>query len=225
MSTLGALLRYQAALLMRSHRWLPPLLLYGAFMAIGVQAGQPVLDSLGYASAAVLPVAAWLVRICVTAEPDAARHCVFAAAGPARAHLASVLTALCAACVLGVAGALTVLAVADPHTASGGIEVSRGPAALAGLLSTLTCALFGTAVGALCNRPLLRGAGWAVPSTMLAALLVLVAGVSPANAAVSHLVVGSQTGRVTPPWPAALLALLVAAGCTALSCAVARRRG
>ncbi|MYX58889.1 ABC transporter, partial [Streptomyces sp. SID8382] len=61
-----ALLRYQAALLVRSHRWLPPLLLYGAFLGIGVQTGQPILDSLGYAAAALLPVAAWLVRVGVT---------------------------------------------------------------------------------------------------------------------------------------------------------------
>jgi hypothetical protein len=225
MSTLAALLRYQGALLTRSNRWLPPVLLYAAFMGVGIQGGQPLLDSLGYASAALLPVAAWLVRICVTGEPDAARHCVYASAGPARAHLASVLAALCAACVLGVAGTLAVVAVADPRTATGSAEVPRGLAAAAGLLSTLTCALFGTAVGALCNRPLLRGTGWAVPSTMLAALLVLVAGVSPANAAVSRLVAGSQTGRVTLSWLPAVLSLLVAAVCTAISCALARRRG
>lgn len=53
-----ALLRYQAALLARSQRWLPPFILYVAFMGIGVQAGQPILDSFGFAAAAVLPVAA-----------------------------------------------------------------------------------------------------------------------------------------------------------------------
>lgn len=40
-----ALLRYRAALLVRSQRWLAPVLLYAAFVGIGVQAGQPVLDS------------------------------------------------------------------------------------------------------------------------------------------------------------------------------------
>jgi hypothetical protein len=62
MSTMTALLRYQAALLLRSQRWLPPFILYAAFLGIGVQGGQPVLDSLGYTAAALLPVAAWLVR-------------------------------------------------------------------------------------------------------------------------------------------------------------------
>ncbi|MDF3149077.1 ABC transporter, partial [Streptomyces sp. T21Q-yed] len=76
---MNALLRYQAALLARSQRWLPPFILYAVFLGVGVQSGQPVLDSLGYAAAALLPVAAWLVRICVTNEPPAARSCVSAA--------------------------------------------------------------------------------------------------------------------------------------------------
>ncbi|CAM5477686.1 hypothetical protein SALBM135S_01217 [Streptomyces alboniger] len=48
-----------------------------------MQSGQPVLDSLAYAAAALLPVAAWLVRICAGNEPVAARACT-AAGRPAR---------------------------------------------------------------------------------------------------------------------------------------------
>lgn len=59
-----ALLRYQTALLVRSQRWLAPVLLYAAFIAVGVQWGQPVLDSLGYTAAGLLPVTAWLVQLC-----------------------------------------------------------------------------------------------------------------------------------------------------------------
>lgn len=109
-----ALLRYQAALLVRSQRWLPPVILYAAVLGIGVQTGQPVLDSLGYAAAAVLPVAAWLVRICATNEPPAARSCVSAAAGPARAHLACLLVAFGAAALLGVVATVVVTVVSDP---------------------------------------------------------------------------------------------------------------
>ncbi|OSC46386.1 ABC transporter, partial [Streptomyces sp. 4F] len=46
-----ALFRYQAALLLRSQRWLPPVVLYAAVLAVGVQGGQPVLDSLGWTAA------------------------------------------------------------------------------------------------------------------------------------------------------------------------------
>ncbi len=98
---MSALLHYQLALLARSQRWLAPVILYAVFLAVGVQGGQPILDSLAYAAAALLPVAAWLVRICVSNEPPAARTCSAAAAGPARAHLAALLAAFLAAAALG----------------------------------------------------------------------------------------------------------------------------
>jgi len=219
-----ALLRYQAALLVRSQRWLPPLLLYVAFMGIGVQAGQPILDSFGFAAAGVLPVAAWMVRVCVTNEPAAARACAAAAQGPGRVHLAGVLTALGAAVVLGGAGTLFVALVGDPRSADGRVGVPVAPAAVAGLLAALACALLGTAVGALCNRPLLRRPGWAVLSTALAALLVSVVGASPANAAVSGLVNGSRSGTVTMPLVPLAATAVLAAGATAVACVVSSRR-
>ncbi|WKX73090.1 ABC transporter [Streptomyces sp. XD-27] len=219
-----ALLRYNTALLLRSHRWLPPLILYGVFLAIGVQVGQPILDSLGWGSAALLPVAAWLVRVCTTNEPPAARDCAAAAAGSARVHLAAVLTALGCSVVLGTVGTLLVAAVSDPYSADHGVAVPRPDATAAGLLAALACALLGTAVGALCNRPLLRSPGWAVPSTLLAALLVSVAGGSPAHAAVSGLVTGSRSGTVTMPLLPLAAAAVIAAAATALSCALAARR-
>ncbi|WP_432011710.1 ABC transporter [Streptomyces cucumeris] len=219
-----ALLRYQAALLVRSQRWLSPVLLYAAFMGIAVRAGDPVLDSFGYAAAALLPVAAWLVRVCTSTEPAAARTCAAAAAGPARAHLASVLTALLGALALGAVGTLYVALIGDPHTADHRTGIPLGRATAAGLLAALACALLGTAVGALCNRPLLRGPGWAVSATAVTTLLVLVAGASPANAAVSGLVEGSHTGAVPLPLLPLAVACLAAAGATALACALSSRR-
>ncbi|MEU8826595.1 ABC transporter [Streptomyces sp. NPDC048636] len=219
-----ALLRYQAALLVRSQRWLPPVLLYAAFMGITVQAGDPILDSFGYAAAALLPVAAWLVRVCTTTEPTAARDCVAAAAGPGRAHLASVLTALGASLGLGTVGALFVALISDPRTADHRIGIPVGRATAAGLLAAVACALLGTAVGTLCNRPLLRSPGWAISSSVVAALLVLVAGASPANAAVSGLVEGSHSGAVPLPLLPLAVTCVAAAGATALACALSSRR-
>jgi hypothetical protein len=222
---MSALLGYHTALLLRSQRWLPPLLLYGAFLAIGVQWGQPLLDGLGYASAALLPVTAWLVRVCVNSEPAAARHCTAAAAGAARVHLSAVLAAVLFAGVIGAAGAVYVLAVSDPRSSGGQVEVPVASAAVAGALAALTCALFGAAVGVLCNRPVLCNTGIAVPSSLLAVLLVLVVGGSPANAAVTGLVTGSQTGTVTVPWLPAAASVAVAAAVTWLACGQASRRG
>ncbi|GGW64528.1 hypothetical protein GCM10010503_47170 [Streptomyces lucensis JCM 4490] len=221
---MNALLRYQADLLLRSQRWLPPVILYAAFLAVGVQSGQPVLDSLGYTAAALLPVAAWLVRVCVTAEPPAARACVAAARGPVRAHLACLLTALIASVLLAVTATAVVTLISDPASNGHRIHVAPLRAAAAGLPATLACALLGTAVGALTNRPLLRSTGRAVPAMLLGALLSVVATGSPAQAAVDGLVTGSQTGRVPVPLlPLAGAALLTAGAFAAAARLTARR--
>ncbi|MFF9280189.1 ABC transporter [Streptomyces griseosporeus] len=219
-----ALLRYQAALLLRSQRWLPPVILYAAFLAVGVQAGQPVLDSLGYAAAGLLPVAAWLVRICVTGEPPAARAVVAAAAGPGRAHLACLLVAAGTAALLGTAAVLLVSLLGDPVSSDHRTRVPPLPAAGAGLLAVLVCVLLGTAVGALTAWPLLRSTGRAVPALLLAALLALVVTGSPAQAAVERLVTGSQSGKVPLPLLPLAAAALLTAGATALACALTARR-
>jgi hypothetical protein len=218
------LLRYQTALLLRSQRWLPPVLLYAVFLAIGVQSGQPVLDSLGFAAAAVLPVAAWLVRVCATNEPPAARSCVGAAAGPGRAHLACLTVALGASAVLGTAATVTVTLISSRTSTDHRMSVPAFPSAAAGLIAALVCALLGTAVGALTSWPVLRTPGRAVPALVLAALLALVVGSSPAHVAVTDLVTGSQTARVPVPLlPLAVAALLTAAA-AAVACALTTRR-
>ncbi|WP_105968721.1 ABC transporter [Streptomyces geranii] len=219
-----ALLRYQAALLVRSQRWLPPFILYAVFLAVGVQGGQPVLDSLGYAAAAVLPVAAWLVRICAGNEPPAARAVVAAAVGPGRAHLACLLVALAAAALLGTAATVLVTLISDPASADHQVRVEPLPAGAAGLLAALVCALLGTAVGALTTWPLLRSPGRAVPAMMLGVLLALVVAGSPAQSAITSLVTGSRAGTVPVPLlPLAGAALLTAAA-TATACALTARR-
>ncbi|MFH0516141.1 ABC transporter [Streptomyces sp. M41] len=221
---MSAPLRYQAALLARSQRWLPPFILYAAFLAIGVRGGEPVLDSLGYAAAALLPVAAWLVRICVTNEPPAARSCVAAAVGPGRAHLAALLVALAAAVALGTVTVVAVTLISDPVGADHQTRVPRLPAGAAGLLVALACALLGTAVGALTTWPVLRSTGRAVPAMLLAALLCVVATGSPAHAAVSGLVTGSRSGTVPLPVLPLAAAALLTAGAIAAACALTSRR-
>lgn len=219
-----ALLSYQTALLVRSQRWLPPFILYVAFLGIGVQGGQPILDSLGFTAAGLLPVAAWLVRICVTNEPPAARSCVSAAAGPGRAHLAALLVALAAAAAVGTVATVVVTLISDPVSADYQTRVPRLPAGAAGLLATLACALLGTAVGALTTWPLLRSTGRAVPAMLLAALLAVVVTGSPAQAAVSGLVTGSRSGTVPLPLLPLTAAALLTAAATAVACALTSRR-
>lgn len=142
-----------------------------------------------------------------------------------RAHLAALLTALLASAALGLAAAAVLTVVGDPRSDDRHAAVPLAPAALAGVVAAAVCALLGTAVGALCNRPLLRSTAWAVPGTMLAALAVLFAGASPANAAVTGLVTGSTDGSVQVPLLPLVAAAVCAAGAAAVACAVSARRG
>ncbi|MFI6121870.1 ATP-binding cassette domain-containing protein [Streptomyces sp. NPDC051064] len=219
-----AVIRYQAATLARSQRWLAPLLLYAAVLGVGVRAGQPLLDSLGYAAAALLPAAAWFVRLCVTQEPLAARTVTASAVGPSRAHRASLLTGLGCALTLGAAGAGIVLLISEPAGTDHTVAVPLLPAALAGLLAAGCSALLGTAVGALCARPVLHRHGWSLAATVLGALLALVTDGSPAKAAVTGLVSGSLTGTVRMPVLPLAGALVVAVAVAALTSRIAALR-
>ncbi|MFG2229687.1 ABC transporter [Streptomyces sp. NPDC048723] len=194
-----ALLRYQGALLLRSQRWLAPLITYAAFVAVGIRPGDPVLDSLGFTAAGLVPATAWLVRICVGVEPDAARACTAAAAGPVRVHAAALLTASAAALVAGAAAAAVALLTGE--------RAGAGPGA-----------------AALCSRPLVRRRGYAVLAGTLGSLLALVLAVSPARGAISALVTAGRSGTVPLPLTALAGALVLAAGAgTAASLAAARR--
>ncbi|WP_326739519.1 ABC transporter [Streptomyces sp. NBC_01022] len=221
-----ALIRYRTALLLRSQRWLAPVLLYVAFLGVGIRSGQPVLDSLGYTAAGLLPVTAWLVQVCVTQEPPAARTVVAAAVGgQPRAHLSALLTASACAGLLGTVATAVVLLISEPASTDHTVRVPLPSAGLAGLLATACCVLLGAAVGALCTRPLLHRRGRSIAATVLGALLALVTSGSPAKYAVTGLVTGSLTGKVPVP----VLPLLgAAAGATAaalLACALTSVRG
>jgi hypothetical protein len=220
-----ALLRYHTALLLRSQRWLPPVLLYGAFLAVGVQGGGPVLDSLGYTAAALLPVTAWLVRICATQEPPAARSVTAAAAGAPRAHLASLLAAALCAAAVGTVAVIVVALISAPSGAAHQVAVPRPAAAGAGLVAGAVCVLLGMAVGALCTRPLLHARGWSLAATVLLALLALVSTGSPARYAVTGLVTGSRNGVVTLPLLPLLAAALIAAAAAGVASVLAPLRG
>ncbi|MFJ8662031.1 ABC transporter [Streptomyces sp. NPDC093795] len=206
-----ALLRYQTGLLLRSQRWLAPLLLYAAFVGVGVNPGERVLGALGFTAAALLPVTAWTVRICLTQEPPAARSVLAAAAGRGRAHLAALVTGTALPALVGAVAVLAVTAVCN----------RRGVTALAatttGLLAALACGLTGAAVGALTSRPFLPAPGWSLAALVLGSLLALVTTGSPAKHAMTALITGSRTATADPPWLACAGAVLLAAAAAVLA--------
>ena len=193
-----ALLRYQFAVLFRSHRWVFPLVTFVLLISVGgVGQTQPLSTGLDWAAAILVPVVALLTRSMLTAEPDAARACVAAAAGPVRAHLAVLSTAL-------VGGAaLALIAVGYEMVTSGGLRLLHSHPGLllsslaTGLGKALICIFVGSAVGALCNRPVIRHQTVALLSTIAAVVIGLLSSVSPANAALS----GNGAAVQSAAWP------------------------
>jgi hypothetical protein len=210
-----ALLRYQAAILLRSHRWVLPVILYGLLLSVGFASSTPLSQGLDWSAGMLVPAVALLTRSMLTAEPDAARACVCAAVGPVRAQLAVLLSALGAGAVLGIAGAcfevVTDQSVVNNGVAgpAGRLEATTGhPGVLfAGFAMAAVCLLVGSAVGALCNPPLLRHTGMALLATMAAVVFALASDISPAGAALRYRQATSQTAH----WPG--LAPFVASAC------------
>jgi len=211
------LVRYHAALLVRSYRWIPPLLFFGVVVGSATAGGAPASDAFGFAAAMLVPTCAWLVRVLVTAQPAAARACVAAAGGTARAHVSALLVAAGAGVVFGLGGAPVLLATASssgPGSASG-----PGRVLAVGLLGELVGVLVGVAVGAVANPPVVRAPAPAVLTTVLLVVLALVVPASPAPAAIRATIgVHVPTGQLLA---AAVLAVLAVTA----SALVARARG
>jgi hypothetical protein len=213
-----ALLRYQTAIMLRSHRWIFPVIAYGALIAVGAAGSTPLAEGLDWSAAMLVPVVAFLTRSMLTAEPDAARACAAAAAGPFRAQLATLLTALGSGIVLAVVGACLMVTTSEsvaklpqPGVAAKFTAAFWHPQVLAaGLVTAVVCLLVGSAVGALCNPPLLRHPGAAMLATLAAAIFALASDVSPAGAAL-RLGSAAQTQPQAAQWPG--VAPLVASAC------------
>jgi hypothetical protein len=214
-----ALLRYQAAILLRSNRWILPLIAYGVLVFSGAvggrQAGPPWLslaDGLDWSAAMLIPVVAFLTRSMLTAEPDASRACVAAATSTVRAQLAALLVALGGGLLLAVAGTcFEVLANPAVTGKSAGFlgnvaaTVTHPETLTAGLAMTAVCLLVGSAVGALFNPPLLRHPAAAMLATLAAAIFALASDVSPAGAALRH-----ASSAQSQHWPSAVNVLSAA---------------
>jgi hypothetical protein len=225
-----ALIRYQAAMLLRGHRWIGPLLTYAVLLTfIGAGASQPLAAAVGWSAGMLVPAVAWLTRSALTAEPPAARACVAAAGGPHRAHVAALLAALAGGALLALVGEAYELATSmlpHHHTAAGSAVAPGAVTSVlaAGLASAAVCLLVGSAIGVLCGPPLVRHHGYGILATIGAVVLALVTSVSPANAALR----GSGGTLDGPPWLTGLpllAALALAAGSWVASALLAARRG
>jgi len=204
-----ALVRYQLSLLLRSHRWIPAAVVYliGVVGLGGVGGrvmphGAELAQGFTWSALMLVPCVAWLTRSMLTAEPDAARACVAAAGGPRRAQLAALAAAAGLAASFGIVGicweVFTCGVVRAAHTNTvmfGATFADLGR----GIGASLICLLVGSAIGALCNPPLIRRPAASMLTSTGAVVLALVWSVSPANAAVR-----SGYGHTASSWPTGL---------------------
>lgn len=228
-----ALTRYQVSLLLRSHRWIPAAVIYiigviglGGVGGPAVAHGAALAQGLSWSALMLVPCVAWLSRSALTAEPSAARACVAAASGPRRAQLAALGAALGLGVIFGMIGIcwelMTAGVVRAPHTNTVLIGATFGDLGR-GVGAALICLLVGSAIGALCNPPVITRPAASMLASTAAVVLGLVWSVSPANAAVR-----TGYGQASGSWPAGLpviaaIALLVVAW--SVSALVAARRG
>jgi hypothetical protein len=225
-----ALTRYQLSLLLRSHRWIPPAVLYvlgvaglgGAALPHG--AGLP--QGLAWSALMLVPAAAWLTRAMLTAEPAAARSCVAAAGGPRRAQVAALIAAAMVGAAFGLLGVIwEVFSLGVPRSAAtNSIRLDALWSQVGGgLAAALICLLVGSAIAALLNPPVIRRPATGMLGTTGAVVLALAWNVSPANAAVRSVGYGSQE-KSWPAGAAMIAAIALLAVAWAVSAQVAARR-
>jgi len=239
-----ALVRYQLSLLARSHRWVPAAVIYvigvaglGGVGGAATPHGQALTQGLSWSALMLVPAVAWLTRSALTAEPPAARAVVAAATGPRRAQLAALGAAFGFAVPFGLAGMIWEIVscglVRSPLTNA--VQVGATASAIGrGLGAGLICLLVGSAIGALCNPPVIRRPAGSMLTSTAAVVLALVWSISPANAAVrvwSPSATGQAAGagahaaaHTWPPGLPVLSALALLAVAWGISALVAARR-
>jgi hypothetical protein len=213
--TVVAVARYLTADVLRSQRFLLPVVVYGAVLAV-LYGGDPGPPPASWAASALVlyPVTAWLAFVVANTEDPVQRTVTVAAAGGHGAVVAGTLVVALAGDVLLVAASVLVpvLVTAYPHP----------PAlVLLGLAGHLACAVTGTAVGLLCARPLVTRVGW---SLCLGSLVVLLTAVWPELPPVGTSVRALTTDDVAPLAEVAVAAVAVAVA-AAVATVAGRRAG
>jgi hypothetical protein len=225
-----ALSRYELSLLLRSHRWIAPAVLFalGVFGLGGatLRHGAGLGPGLAWSALMLVPVEAWLTRSMLTAEPAAARACVAAAGAPRRTQVAALIAPTVVGAAFGLAGIVgQVFMLGVPRSVgTNAIRVGELLSDLGGgLAAGLICLLVGSAVAVLLNPPVIRRPAIAVLGTTGAVVLALAWNGSPANAAVRSVGYAGQE-RTWPTGVALVVALVLVAAAWAISTQVAARR-
>jgi hypothetical protein len=214
----SALVGYQLATLVRSQRWVGPLVAYLCFLAfLYASSAGPAVPAFGVSAYALLASSAWLTTATLGAENEVARQVTVATAGSrVRVQLAALLAAAAAGAALAVV-AVGWAMVADAAYASG------GKAVLGGLGLHMVYALAGTALGALLGRPMVSAPGQAALGILAVLMLALILPGSPVRAALRVLENDPGQGFARALAPSLLGILALSAAGVAVSLAAAQR--
>jgi hypothetical protein len=214
-----AVARYALAELLRSQRFLPPLVAYLGLLAVLHASPGPLLPGYGASAAALVPAGAWLTLCLHNAEDRVQAAVTVVNAG---GHLRVLLGRTYGS----IAGVLVLTAVALLWPALAAARVPAPADLAAGLCAHLVCGLTAVALGTCCARPLIGRQGHAFAAAVLLSVVVLVARpLTPVNETV-------RLFGAAPPRPSFAVLLPLVAGAAALTAAavalalfVARRRG
>ena len=204
-----AVARYLAADVVRSQRYLLPLLVHGAVLAVlfGGDPGPPPAPW-AVSALAAYPVAAWFAVVVANTEAPEQRGVTLASAGGfAPVAAATLLVALAGALVIAALPVLLPAVVSRyPHP----------PAVLVlGALVHVACATAGTAVGLLCARPVVTRVGW---SFCIGTVVVVATAVQPWLPPVGSAVDALVAGR--SPLAEAVLGVVLALAAAVVAWAV-----
>lgn len=209
-----AVARYLGAEVLRSQRYLMPLLLHAAALAVlfGGDPGPPPVPWIASALVAY-PVAAWFALVVAHVEDPVRRTVTASAAGGwAPVAAATLLVALAGDAVL------VALSVLWPVLLGGYPYPAR--TLLLGVVAHVAAVSAGTAVGLLCARPVVARIG---RSVLLVVTVVVVTAVQPWLPPVGT-AVRALSSAAGPPVFDAVLGLALACGAAALAWWVERSR-
>lgn len=217
MRQLTALVRYFGADLLRSQRFLLPLLLFAVLLAPLFNGDPGPPPQLWTITVLLLyPVSCWVAVTVANTEDPVRRQVTIAAAGGAGRVAAGVLLTCLAADLV-----LVTMAVTWPMVSTG---YAFPPAAIgAGVLAHVAAASTGTAVGLLCARPVVHGIGWSALAGAGAVVLTGTQNWLPPVGVAATVLNEPGPGLVTLAVQAAL-GLTLAALATAATVAIHHRR-
>ena len=163
-----ALIRYTAANLMHSQRYLPPLLLYFVLIAILTSGDSgPLIPLYAGCAASVLAWSTWFTAAVVNLEDPISRGILVVNARSSRKVLyAEVVIALAASL------AMTAFGIGFPLIT--GSHTITATALAIGAEGQLTCAFVGIAIGQICSRLVIRSAGLALLAAVTLVVFALV---------------------------------------------------